>query len=254
MTMAEIFTKFSRSDGGLFYVWCLSALWCRITSARAEYFERMLEMCGLIDDKASQLMVMKSKEAVQRTLTAIKTFADPFAITDKDRLYNITFGAPVSPEVEIDVLRAERKPRRLSSVIASRIGRPKKPSLNPQWRPLIKTVKVTSSQGKLIQSCEQSNLAFMLLIKSQLLEEPLNSCGTPSPLFLPVSAPLMVSSPKLTKLPCYTFCWLIPPKRQQMLSTSRMVWVSCMCSPIYLRHLPSATGLYGIQEELHIFN
>ena len=38
------------------------------------------------------------EEAVQRTLTAIKTFTDPFAITDKDRLYNITSGAPVSPE------------------------------------------------------------------------------------------------------------------------------------------------------------
>ena len=51
--------------------------------------------------------IMKSKEAVQRTLTAIKTFTDPFAITEKDRLYNITFGAPVSPEVKIDVLRAD---------------------------------------------------------------------------------------------------------------------------------------------------
>ena len=37
-----------------------------------------------------------------------------------------------------------------------------------------KTVKLTSSQGKLIQYSEQSNLAFMLLIKSQLLDGPLN--------------------------------------------------------------------------------
>ena len=51
VTMEEIFTKFSRSDGGLFSMFGAYQRWCRITSARAEFFERMLEMCGLIDDK-----------------------------------------------------------------------------------------------------------------------------------------------------------------------------------------------------------
>ena len=83
------------------------------------------------------------------------------------------------------------------------MGPPKKPSLNPsrerslkQWRPLIKQSRswITSSQGKPIQYREQSNLACMLLIKSQLLDEPLNldelmrypvppSLGTPDGFF-----------------------------------------------------------------------
>ena len=99
-----------------------------------------------------------------------------------------------------------------------------------------------SSQGKLIQYREQSNLAFMLLIKSQLLEEPLNLDELMRYSLTPVPPSLCtpdVFPPKLTKPPCYTFCWFTPPKRcptQEMLSTSRMVWVSCICSPIYLRH------------------
>ena len=101
---------------GLFSMFGAYQCWCRMTSACAQYFKRMLEMCGLIDDpecpkagkhrKLEAAEIKKSEEAVQRTLTAIKTFNDPFAITGKDRLYNITSGAPVSP-VEIDVLRAD---------------------------------------------------------------------------------------------------------------------------------------------------
>ena len=37
-----------------------------------------------------------------------------------------------------------------------------------------KSVKLTTSQGKIIQYREQSDLAFMLLVKSQLLDEPLS--------------------------------------------------------------------------------
>ena len=37
-----------------------------------------------------------------------------------------------------------------------------------------KTVKLTSSDGKVIQYRVQSDLAFMLLVKSQLLDEPID--------------------------------------------------------------------------------
>ena len=157
------------------------------------------EMCGLIDDpecpKAGKhheleaAEIKKSEKAVQRTLTAIKTFIDPFAITDKDRLYNITSGAPVSPEVEIDILRADTAGKEAKKAFISNhfqnwsseksFFEPiKRQKLKPQWRPLINN---TSSQGKFIQYCEQSNLAFMLLIKSQLLDEPLNLDEPPHP-------------------------------------------------------------------------
>ena len=91
--------------------------WCRTTSVRAQYYERTLEMCGLIDDEEcpkagkhrelEKAEIRKSEDAVQRTMSAIKSFTNPFTIPDKDHLYSLASGAPVSPEVEVDVLRAE---------------------------------------------------------------------------------------------------------------------------------------------------
>lgn len=102
---------------GIFNMFAAYQRWCRTTSVRAQYFERMLEMCGLIDDpecpKAGKhrelepAQIKKSEAAVHRTIAAIKSFTNPFTIADKNRLYNLASGAPVSPEVETDVLLAE---------------------------------------------------------------------------------------------------------------------------------------------------
>lgn len=91
--------------------------WCRTTSARAQYFEMLLEMCGLIDSpefpKAGKhrelepAQIKKSEEAVQCTITAIKSFTNPFQMMNKERLYSLASGAPVTLEVGVDVLRAE---------------------------------------------------------------------------------------------------------------------------------------------------
>lgn len=40
-------------------------------------------------------------------MSAVRNFTNPFSIPDKDHLYSLASGAPVSVEVEIDVLRAE---------------------------------------------------------------------------------------------------------------------------------------------------
>ncbi len=196
-TMEETFMKFSKSDRGLvglFSMFGAYQRWCRITSTRAQYFERMLEMCGLIQDpecpKAGKhreleaAEIKKSENAVQRTLEAIKNFTNPFDINDKDHLYNIASGAPVSPDVEIDVLQADTVGKTAKEAfIRNRFqnGSSEKTFFEPIKRQKLKTmevsnktVKLTSSQGKLIQYSEQSNLAFMLLVKSQLLDEPLS--------------------------------------------------------------------------------
>ena len=70
--------------------------WCRRTSTRAQYFEKMLDMCGLIDDpdcpkvekhrELEKAEIKKSEDAVQRTMSAISKFPNPFTIVDKDRL------------------------------------------------------------------------------------------------------------------------------------------------------------------------
>ena len=51
--------------------------------------------------------IEKSKETVQRTISALRNFTNPFSFVVKNRLYSLASGAPVSPEVELDVLRAE---------------------------------------------------------------------------------------------------------------------------------------------------
>ena len=79
----------------------------------------MLEMCGLIDDPESPKAgkhrvtkkgeIEKSEKAVQRTMAdAIQNFMNRFEVSDKDHLYNISSGAPVTAEIEQHVLRAEK--------------------------------------------------------------------------------------------------------------------------------------------------
>lgn len=74
-------------------------------------------MCGLIDDPAcpkagkhrelERAEIKKSEEAVQRAISAILNFTNPFSLDNKDHLYSLASGAPVSLEVELDVLHAE---------------------------------------------------------------------------------------------------------------------------------------------------
>ncbi|KAK0148525.1 hypothetical protein N1851_011132 [Merluccius polli] len=119
-TMEETFVKFAKSSGGLLGLFNNCGAyqkWCRTTSARAQLYELTLEMCGMIDDpempKAGKhwelepAQIKKSEEAVQRVMIAIKGFTSPWKIPDKSRLYSLASGAPIHPEVEVDVLRAE---------------------------------------------------------------------------------------------------------------------------------------------------
>lgn len=43
---------------------------------------------------------------MQKVLSAIRSFINPFNISNKDRLYSLASGAPIPNEVEVDVLRA----------------------------------------------------------------------------------------------------------------------------------------------------
>lgn len=144
--------------------------WCRTTSARAQYFEMLLEMCGLIDDpefpkggkhrELEPAQIKKSEEAVQCTIAAIKSFTNPFQMTDKERLYSLASGAPVSLEVEVDVLRAEAVGKaakevfirdRLQGGCETSFFDPIKKQKLLTMEACNKTVKLTSSEGKVKQ-------------------------------------------------------------------------------------------------------
>ena len=89
----------------------------RTTSAQAQLYELTLEMGCMIDNpemlKAGKhrelepAQIKKSEEAVQRVIAAIKGFTTPWGIPDKSQLYSLASGAPIDPEVEVDMLRAE---------------------------------------------------------------------------------------------------------------------------------------------------
>ena len=90
---------------------------CRTTSTRVQFYERMLDFCGLIDDpgrhksgrhrELERAEIKKSEKAVVRTITAIRNFTNPFSLDDKYHLYNLASDAPVPSEAEHDVLHAE---------------------------------------------------------------------------------------------------------------------------------------------------
>uniref|UniRef100_UPI00358E00C9 uncharacterized protein isoform X5 n=1 Tax=Myxine glutinosa TaxID=7769 RepID=UPI00358E00C9 len=194
-TMEETFMRFAKSSGGLLGLFNNCGAyqkWCRTTSARAQLYELTLEMCGMIDDpempKAGKhrelepAQIKKSEEAVQSVISAIKGFTNPWRIPDKNRLYSLASGAPIDPEVEADVLRAEAAGRAAKEqFIQERFVSKRKEFFDRLKKLKLKTmdhcskrVKLTSAQGKRFVYKEQSNLAFQLLVKSQIMEMPIN--------------------------------------------------------------------------------
>lgn len=142
--------------------------WCRTTSTRAQYYEKMLETCGLVDDpdcpkagkhrELERAEIRKSEEAVQRVITAIQSFTNPFTVSDKDHLYSLASGAPVPPEAENDVLRAETAGKEAKEKFVKdrfESGSSEALFFEPIKRQKLKTmeasnkvVKLTASQGK----------------------------------------------------------------------------------------------------------
>lgn len=142
--------------------------WCRTTSTRVQYYEKMLDTCGMIDDPDSskagkhreleKAEIRKSEDAVKRTITAICSFTNPFTLPDKDHLYNIASGAPVSSKIESDVLRAEaigKEAKKAFINLRFMEGSSKELFFEPIKRQKLKkmdasnkVVKLTASQGK----------------------------------------------------------------------------------------------------------
>ena len=196
-TREETFMKFAKSAGGfsgIFHMFGAYERWCRTTSARAKYHEKLLEMCGLIDDpdcprkgkhrELEKAEIEKSEKAVINVMAAIRNFTNPFEVPDKNKLYNLASGAPVPLDVEIDVMQAEVKGKnqkdafirdRLATGCSAELFFEPIPRLKLKTMAACnKTAKLKTSDGKIIQYKEQSDLAFMLLIKSQVLDEPLD--------------------------------------------------------------------------------
>ena len=137
---------------------------------RGQFFEKTLEMCGLRNDpdchkggKHREIWpaeIKKGEDAVKKTISAIKSFTNPFTISDKDKLYSIASGASVSGEIEKDVLGAEDAGKKARETFISerfKKGTAEVNFFDPVTKLKLltmeannKKVKLTTTQGKVI--------------------------------------------------------------------------------------------------------
>ena len=157
---------FSGGFAGLYSQFGAYQRWCRTTSTRAQFHEKTLEMAGLLDDpdcpragrhrELEKAEIKKSEKAVQRVITAVRNFMNPFTIPDKDRLYSLASGSPTSKDVERDVLEADAVGKAAKADFITRLQSGHQGSFfDPINRKKLKTmeacnkkIKLTSSQGK----------------------------------------------------------------------------------------------------------
>lgn len=147
--------------------------WCRTTSARAQFYEKTLDMVDLIDDPDSpragrhreleKAEIRKGEEAVLRVIDAVRSFTNPFTIVDKDRLYCVASGAPVPLDVEIDVLQAETVGRSAKAdfVESLKKGEPGSFFL-PIKRKKLKTMEAGNKKVTLTTSEGKVSIAFFI--------------------------------------------------------------------------------------------
>lgn len=140
--------------------------WCRTTSARAQFYEKTLDMVDLIQDpdnprsgrhrELELAEIAKSEQAVGRVINAITNFTNPFTVHNKDRLFCLASGAPVPADVEKDVLESEDIGKAAKKEFVDSLKDADVENFfNPIKRKKLKTmekcnkkVTLTSSQGK----------------------------------------------------------------------------------------------------------
>ncbi|KAI4809457.1 hypothetical protein KUCAC02_018336 [Chaenocephalus aceratus] len=146
-TMEETFMRFAKTSGGLLGLFNNCGAYqkrCRTTSARAQLYELTLEMCGMIDDPEMP------KTGKHRELEPAQIKKSELAVQSEQFIQE-----------------------RFISKRKDFFDRLKKLTLKTMDY-CSKRVKLTSAQGKLFVYKEQSNLAFQLLVTSQIMEMPIN--------------------------------------------------------------------------------
>ena len=129
--------------------------------------------------------IKRSEAHVNACTSAIDGFINPFTIEDKTALYNITSGAKIPEDVERDILQAENLGRtQKEAFIEERLAENAKffdPIKRLNLKTMVhmtKTVKVKTSQNKILELKHQGNIAFQLLIQSQNKAIPLDEVMT----------------------------------------------------------------------------
>ena len=138
-------------------------------------------ICGKHRD-LGKAEIRRSEAAVNRTMTSIDEWLNPFTIPNHDILYVLSSGSPVPAEVAIDGLRADEAGKiAKQAFIAQRLQTHEKDFFDKITKLKLLTMemtneqtKLTTTQGNAIKYREQGDIAFQILVKSQLLAQPIS--------------------------------------------------------------------------------
>ena len=212
-TIEETFMRQAKSRGGVGGTGTgLSGLecnpkayqrWVRSLHQRTKYVDAALGMAGMVSDKSDNqnhretraTEIEKSEKRVKNTMTAITGFLNPFNIPEKNQLFCVSSGSPVSKMIEDDILHSQMIGEKAKQTfIKDRLmqnkdfSMPIKRSNLKSFDSQSKRVKVKTVMNKVITLQQQSSIALQLLVKSDedistLMQYPLCtvpfSLGTP---------------------------------------------------------------------------
>ncbi|KAK3084587.1 hypothetical protein FSP39_015968 [Pinctada imbricata] len=230
-TMEETFMRSCKSKPGANPVGITGLLtnysayqrWIRTASERSKYYEATLDMCGISDHsdeskagshrETSALEIKRGEAAVQRVMSAFEGFLNPFDVSDAGHLYILSSGSCVRADIEHSVMQAEVLGREAKDKFIKERLTKEATTTKDFFQPVKKLgirsleegnkiTKLTSSQGKTIMYKEQGDIAFQLIVKSQLLEKPISIeelmsfCLTPVPHSLGTSDGFMAKTDK----------------------------------------------------------
>ena len=184
-TMEETFMQHAKSHSGtsgLLTNYSAYQRWVRSTHARSLYVNAALSMANILSDGRTDakhrdtrpVEIQRSEDNVKKAQQAVTSFINPFDLEIKNELLILSSGAAASAYIAHDVLRAEKAGKEAKDDFILRRLKNDKDFFQPVKRlnlktlaDMNKTLKVTTSQQKLLQYKQQGNIAFQLFIKSQ---------------------------------------------------------------------------------------
>ena len=156
--------------------------WARTTHERSQYLAATNALAGLHsmqgegvkhkDLRASE--VEKSEVLVENVIDAVESFVNPFAISERESLFNLSSGAKVDKEIEKDILNAEDFGHTAKESFIEERLKKNEGFFNPIKRLNLKTMASASKKmscntktNKVVELKQQGNIAFQLLVKLQ---------------------------------------------------------------------------------------
>ena len=118
--------------------------------------------------------IVRSEVLVENVIDAVESFVNPFSISERESLFNLSSGAKVNEEIEKDILNAEEFGKTSKECFIDERLKKNEGFFNPIKRLNLKTMATASKKvicttktNKVVELKQQGNIAFQLLVKSQ---------------------------------------------------------------------------------------